>query len=528
MQKTFQRVLLCEGLLFVVYLVCGFTTADRLPREVIDWVEADAMGRPATVGIYAIISLVVVVFPVALTALSRSKAIGRILFLWVLPPLVWALHMLEPVSIGDRWTSLLGTGLAVGYGLIVGLLLSADGSAALPSKPPSLPAPQPGRGRRVALWVAGGIAVLVVDFFGLCLVIIKVLPQPASEDLVVAKLAPIDVDSTPEVLEQALGTLADRFMENAHNKGIAIGVTRGAHRSIVTRGVGVNENSLFEIGSISKTFTGLVLADSVERKVVKLEQPIHTLLANSAEPILAEGQPVTLLDLATHRSGFPRLSDNLGLLQRLSGRPYAGFTEADMLNAIGRTKPGKREFAYSNFGMTVLAHLLARGNGKPFPELQQDVCTRLELTNTWIQLPESERGRLLTAHSWGLETPHWFDSGLFIDGAGSTLSSPAEMLNYLELCLHPDESGLPEAISMAIERQRAGARKGRSIGLAWHRNEDEKLNPIIWHNGATGGFCAYAGFAPKHNVGVVVLCNSGDMAVSDLGQQILEALAGRR
>lgn len=530
MQKMFHRVVIGEGLLFVVCLVCGFTSGDRLPRELMAWVEADAMGRPATLGAYAIVGMAVAgLFPLSLILLLRSSAFGKILFLWVLPILVLALHMLEPFSITDRWTSISGTGLSVGYGLIVGMLLRPEARVAVPFQPPPLPATKQGRGWKIAMWVGGGIVALVIGFFGLCLVIIKVLPEPASEGLVVAEIAPIEADHGMEVVEQSLGTLADRFMENSRNKGIAIGVTRAGSRSIVTRGVGVNEQSLFEIGSVSKTFTGLVLADSVERGVVELEQPIHTLLQKGADPILAEGRPVTLRDLATHRSGFPRLSDNVGLMKRLSGRPYAGFAEADMLAAIGRTKPGKRDFEYSNFGMTVLAHLLARTNEKPFAELQEGVCQQLGLSNTWIRLPDSERGRLLNAHSWGNETPHWFDSGLFIDGAGSTLSSPTDMLNYLEFCLHPEKSGLPEAVQSAIKRHRRGAGKEEGVGLGWQRieDEDEKLGPIIWHNGATGGFCAYAGLAPKQDVGVVILSNSGDMAAIDLGVQILDALAGR-
>jgi|GEM_PF-1867867 len=527
MRQLFRRFVLGELLLFGGYIGVAFYTADKFPKELMDWIEADAMSRPGAFATAAVLALIVAVaFPLSLMLLRAGRRYGRCLFLRILPPLVLGVHVLQPISIGERWSELCFTGVLVGYGFIGGLLFHPEVKEMFAQSPPPLPDAKPDKTRRVILWVVCGAVVCVIGFFGLCLVIIKVLPEPASEGLEVKDIAPLKVDSERDEIDKALAKLTDRFMENERNKGIAIGVIRDGVRTIAVRGSGVRADSLFEIGSISKTFTGLALADAVQSGVVGLEQPIHTLLQSADGPIMAEGKPLTLLDLATHSSGLPRLSGDLGIWKTLSVRPYGGFTAEDLEAALLRTQTGKREYSYSNFGMTVLAHLLGRANETSFPKLQQDLVGRFGLTNTFIELPADLKGRLLAGHRWGLETAYWYDSGVYIDGAGSTLSSVDDMLGYLEFSMNPKQSELKDAIALATQGQRDAGGKTQRIGLGWHRGEDEKLGPIIWHDGATRGFCAYAGFAPKVKTGVVVLSNSGDMAAIDLGTQIMKALAG--
>ena len=127
-----------------------------------------------------------------------------------------------------------------------------------------------------------------------------------------------------------------------------------------------------------------------------------------------------------------------------------------------------------------------------------------------------------------METDYWFDCGAYIDGAGSTVSSVSDMLTYLEAYLDPGATPIAESLRLGmIGHRRIKADKALiKVGLGWRWREDKKKGPILQHDGATGGFCSYAGFAPRAKTGVVVLVNSGDRAAISLGAQVLVALAG--
>lgn len=521
MMKWFPRLLWIEGALFAAYLVVGVGVADRLPKELTSWAETEAMKQPGRMLVILLIGLMIsVCFPLGLFLLGRFRRSGR-WALGVVALLYLSLSLANPVVLTDRWADICHQAVVVGYGVVAGLLWHPDIRAAFA---PGAPSSQPKTStlRWIVFGVGGLFAVGAVVVIAFGFLVMRIMPQPPSENL---ELPPAHAKATDAELEQAIAMMTEQVTKQPFNKGIAIGVTREGRRMVHVRGAGVTTNSLFEIGSVSKTFTGAVLARAVERGMVKLEDPVHERLGLK-EPILCDGEPITLLDLGTHHSGLPRLPDDIGLLNQLRGRPYEGFTRSDVIAALKRASIGKREYDYSNFGMTVLAHCLSEAGKRPFAEMQRDLCEALGLTNTWIDLPLDQRMYLLTGHQWGIPAKHWFDSGAYIDGAGSTLSTIGDMLSWIELNMAAERPELK--LATKPHRDRAHGGKKREIGLGWHREYDAKAGLIIEHNGATGGFCAYVGFAPEAATGVVVLLNSGDMAVPDLAEDLLRVLAQRK
>ncbi len=353
-------------------------------------------------------------------------------------------------------------------------------------------------------------------------------PEPLKYD---STSGPVPLADLKAVLDRDLvAALKDGALAPATNGGVAIGVVQHGVRRIFTYGP-VKGDSIFEIGSISKTFTALILAQMVAQHKVRFDEPVRELLppGTVAKPAGAE---ITLLDLATQQSGLPRMPDNFHPVDLQD--PYADYRPATLYEFIakhGVSKPADARFNYSNLGLGLLGQTLANRAGMAYPELlKAQVTGPLELNDTVVNLsPEQEKrftqgysAQHQRAHAWHLDA---------LAGAGAIRSTASDMLTYLEAQMHPDRVRHAETLASAIEmchELRADAMPGTKIGLAWLF---ETGTGRFWHNGGTGGYSSYAVFNPKEDYAVVVLFNttiSGNGSFADrLGQHVAERLSGR-
>ncbi|GAB2849856.1 serine hydrolase [Pseudoduganella ginsengisoli] len=262
-------------------------------------------------------------------------------------------------------------------------------------------------------------------------------------------------------------------------------------------------DTVYEIGSITKTFTALLLAQQAASGVLKLDDPVQLLLPDYTIPAW-QGQAITLRDLATQTSGLPRLPT--GFTPPDMANPYAAYGPAD-LQAFLRghrlaRKPGA-SYEYSNLGFGLLGVALSAHAGKSYESLVRDHITGpLGMPSTGVALTPAMRARLAPGHdSAGKPAGNWdFDT---MAGAGAIRSTASDMLRYLKM-LMPAAVGSPYAL--AVQRQRP-AMPGTDIALAWHLSELRGTR-IIWHNGMTGGYASYAGVTADGKRGVVVLANT--------------------
>ena len=291
------------------------------------------------------------------------------------------------------------------------------------------------------------------------------------------------------------------------------GALRDGERAIAARG-DVGTDAIFEIGSITKTFTALLLAKMAQDGRAALdERPFR-------------GQEVTLADLASHTAGFPRVP--LPWLARALGSerkdPYASIGEREVEEALRRLRVrGTGRMRYSNLGAGVLGLLLARRAGCPYGELvEREICAPLGLRDTAVDVPAGARERLAQGHDRrGRPTPPWtFDA---LAGAGALRSTADDLLTYLAFQLDPPATPLGEAARLT-QAPRAGRGRMR-VGLAWMR-AGARDGEIVFHNGGTGGFRAMACFSPAHGVAAVALGN-GARSVDAAGMQLLYALLPR-
>jgi CubicO group peptidase (beta-lactamase class C family) len=289
----------------------------------------------------------------------------------------------------------------------------------------------------------------------------------------------------PAVMNRDIAPLLRRFDLVAANggAGIVIGISERGVRRVMTYGA-AKADSLFEIGSITKTMTGLLLAQMAVQGKLELRDRVRDLLPAGMAPRPAAAE-ITLLDLATHHSGLPRMPDNPGAGdEREKYTNYGSADLADFLRRHGLSKPADAEFHYSNLGYTVLGEALAcRGGGDSYAELlRREITGPLGMRDTVITLAPNQARRFLQGFGYRARpTAAWELKAMA--SAGGIRSSAGDVLTYLEAQLHPEKTPLRAAL---LESQRLRARvTGRvRIALAWVYNPD---TGVYAHDGANGG-----------------------------------------
>jgi len=314
--------------------------------------------------------------------------------------------------------------------------------------------------------------------------------------------------------------------------GLVIGVLRDGVTSVRGRsadGAVLDGRSMFEIGSITKTFTSLLLADGVVRGEWTLATPVRDLLPAGASVPSSAGVEITLEHLATHTSGLPNapLPIVAGSVEMLRGRdPYARLTADGLLRAVGRARlrrtPGTGSIHYSNLGVGVLGLALAHTTGRSYADLVEErVCRPLGLLDTTVDghLSVVQRSRMVPGHRGrGKPAPSWPLDG--IPAAGALRSTADDLLRYLSAQLNPDDTQLAEAIRLThVLRDDPKL----TVGLGWMRLD--KPHRLWWHNGGTDGYRSFAGFIPGKQVAVAVLSNTA-RSVDLLGLRALRSVAG--
>lgn len=281
----------------------------------------------------------------------------------------------------------------------------------------------------------------------------------------------------------------------------------------------VDEQTVYEIGSITKVFTALLLADMAVRGEVGLDDPVQRWLPGSVRVPRRDSLEITLRLLASQRSGLPRLPDNLAPANPQN--PYADYDSVRLFAFLnGYTlprSPGAR-YEYSNLGAGLLGYALARRVGTSYEDLVlRRVALPLGLASTRITLTEDMRARLARGHAGEREAANWDLDALA--GAGALRSTAADMTRFLAAAMGLVRTPLDSAFRLT-EQAQADAGPGMRIGLGWHVMQ-RGATRIVWHNGGTGGYRSFIGFDPARRIGVVVLSNSTE-AADDVGFHALD------
>jgi CubicO group peptidase (beta-lactamase class C family) len=323
--------------------------------------------------------------------------------------------------------------------------------------------------------------------------------------------------------------LVQRIDEQHQSVGIVAGVIDAKGRRIVSYGAlakgdtrPLNGDTVFEIGSITKVFTSLILADMVRKGEVALTDPVSKYLPDTVKVPTRNDRAITLQDLATHTSGLPAMPSNFK--PTAPDNPYADYTVDQMyafLSSYTLTRDIGSQYEYSNFAVGLLGNALARRAGQDYETLVRERITGpLKMGDTAITLSDDLKKRLAHGHNSALTPVANWDLPAFA-GAGALRSTANDMLTFISVPLGFTESPLaPAFASMYAPRYPTGMGP-IEMALGWHIRKTD-AGEIIWHNGGTGGYRSFVGFDLKARTGVVVLSNtSTGVGVDDIGFHIL-------
>lgn len=316
----------------------------------------------------------------------------------------------------------------------------------------------------------------------------------------------------PQTPEQ-IRAIVQPYIDDGYVPAMVVGVVDATGVRVQAFGVDdrdggskpITSQSVFEIGSVTKVFTGLLLADAVQRGEVTLDEPVQQLLPPDVKLAESKPRPIELIDLATHRSGLPRMPSNVKPADPT--KPYDDYTVDRVNDFLRGWKPSYapgEHVEYSNLAVGLLGHLLAAKAGTTYAGLVQErIFKPLAIECDPLS------GEVVAGHDEdGNRVPNWLLPEP-VAGAGCLRTSGESLMKFIEAQVRPPKGELGAAIESS-HTARARYENGASIGLNWLIRPDG----VRWHNGETGGFTSYVGFDPRTRVGVAVLENCrGNWAV---------------
>lgn len=345
---------------------------------------------------------------------------------------------------------------------------------------------------------------------------------------------PVRAESADEIWRGEVSRLASPLIDAGLVPGMAVGIYDGGRTETYFLGVADPSaaapvppaaDTIYEIGSISKVFTALLLADAAGRGEVKADDPLSALLPDGVEAPRRDGKEITLEHLATHFSGLPRLPDNMR--GETLEDPYAGYTRENLFDFINGHRLGRAPgatYEYSNLGVGLLGTLLAQRGGSDYDALLRDrIAGPLGMTDTGVGLSPDQQRRLAPPHRGGLRVGNWgFDA---LAGCGGVRSTVHDMLLFMAAHVEPESTALRAAIVDASRRRRDVADTPWGMALGWHVAGDRST---LWHTGQTGGYSAAVFVNAAGKKGVVVLANGADSTVDALAERIIQAVFGMK
>lgn len=291
---------------------------------------------------------------------------------------------------------------------------------------------------------------------------------------------------------------------------VAPGVTKTYAYGETVRGNNTlpDANTVYEIGSITKTFTGLLLALQVQRGKIKADDPVNKYLPDSVKIPAFEGVPITMVSLSNHTSGLPRFDPVAEDPQFDSKAPYANFTVNKLFSFLRSYQPSRKpgaKYDYTNIGAGLLGTLLARYANTTFAQLlQREIFLPLQLRDTKLDLTPAMKSRLAQGYSSdGKPADTWEFKALA--GCGGIKSTMNDMIRYAKANMSTAPTMLEKAMQLSHRPTYSG--KDNTVGMGWHVIAG-KHRTIVWHNGQTGGYYSMMYLEPATGKAVIVLSNT--------------------
>jgi len=260
-----------------------------------------------------------------------------------------------------------------------------------------------------------------------------------------------------------------------------------------------NENKIFEIGSITKTFTSTVLASLVEDGKINLNDNINSYYSFSFKGNIK----ISFQSLANHTSGLPRLPDNLDLSNE--SNPYKNYgkkeIEVYLKNNLKLENDPLMKYEYSNLGAGLLGYTLGLSQKTSFQWLlQKRIFEKYRMNNSYTS-SENLKDKLINGlNANGEKVSNWDFDALF--GGGGILSTTEDLSKFIKAQFNAKnaELSLTRKPSFTINEK-------MKIGLGWHILKNKTNNEFLWHNGGTAGYSSSLAFDIENRNAVIILSN---------------------
>lgn len=335
--------------------------------------------------------------------------------------------------------------------------------------------------------------------------------------------------------KEVVAPRAEKFLEGKTNAGLVVGIWAGGVPhvygfgtvSLPTGDQTPAGDTLFEIGSITKAFTGVLLAEAVRRGEVDLDAPAEMFLPPDIPLPKVGAVPITLGHLATHRSGLPAVPLQIALLPKDRSNPYAGFDRKQLheyLTAVKPTDEPGEKYRYSNLGAGLAGHAAVHAaKAESYDALVRDrVCRPLGMRDTAEAPTGAQRARLARGHDKdGEPVPGW--DMACMEGCGALKSTADDLLRFAAANLGDTKTDLLPTLRLSHEPRAKGHGDKEEVGLFWHRRELAGGRVCVWHNGGTGGFRSMLALVPATKTAVVALCSTYQ-SVDGLAMDVLREL----
>lgn len=333
--------------------------------------------------------------------------------------------------------------------------------------------------------------------------------------------------------DEEIRALLQARLDPKADTGFVLGLVTPAGERIIAVGKAgpngtpaLNGDTIFEICSITKTFTAAILSDMVEKGEVALTDPVAKFLPASVRLPKRSGKQITLLDLATQSSALPPVPFNMNVGDM--SNPYSTYTVPllyEFLSNYQLTLDIGSTYIYSNLGFGLLGHALELKAGLSYEALvRQRILKPLSMNDTAVVLAPAQKARLAIGHNSenGQAVVNWDIPVL--TGCGALRSSVSDMLKYLEANMS-GSGPLATVFQRCHAAQRPTNMADNAIGLGWVTEKSLSAD-IVWHNGQTGGYHSFIGFAPKTRTGVIILHNS-NANIDDIGFYLMDQIQPR-
>lgn len=332
-----------------------------------------------------------------------------------------------------------------------------------------------------------------------------------------------------QIPEQQIKSFVEPFVDAKVVNSVSVGVVLGDQTWFGNFGTlsaehdqKPNEKTIYEIGSVTKTFTGVLLAHAVASGELRLDQSIGSVWPELKESNPKVAESVLLRHLSTHSSGLPRIPSDLA---SRSTNPYADYDRKKLAAFMGRVKPVRAPDEggeYSNLAVGLLGELLSISGDSDYETMVKEViCKPLQMNDTTIKLTDEQKTRLAPPHNVSLKADHSWDFQS-IAAAGAIRSTTSDMIKFVQAHLHPEKE-MKDTIELAWKEHARPKGYPFAMGLGWHIARDGSTR---WHNGQTGGYHSMVMINRSLDAGVVVLCNTASAKVDGIGESIVQMLAG--